>query len=798
MANRIIRRLASSGIRSLPMRGRGTPIPNGPTTTSGRKLPGLGAGFANTIKPKGSSDIAATAAISYSTPGQPRYPDWDASLATRQYLTNVYVMRSVQTIADTIAGLPFVTGLDPDNPAEHGDSPLATLLGPAKPGSVGGPNPTMSARQLWAWSISQYVVTGRWGWESLRDLGTPAYDRNRKGQIYNLWPLVSAALAPIPSNDGAQEWFSGFEYTSGSGTKYRKTPDQVAYFWKGSLRDWREPESVLQSIQLPISIVNGINRYMWSLLKNDMMASKIIVTPPFAESDQRRAWQDQFESEYMGFDNAGKSIFAEASNDYDQQGKLVDQAKVQVIDLAARNDQAQLLEMLREMKIDESIGLGVPISLLGNASQRTYANSDAEYRNFWTMRALSVLSEIQEPINVSLAPQLGPEVGWFDLSRVVALQPPTVFAPPSVKDMLDQGVITVDDVANILNLPSLESTGMDTDTAPVGEEAPHSGGFRSWRPTEQGEGYRAIHHGMRLAENVFVERKPLNTHTLATGVWKVVQRRERAIATSGHRALPPSLVRDTVATVHRIRGYRSEGRGKLIASGVAVKAADTGRVLMLQRALTEKDPASGQWEFPGGHIEPGEDSFDAAQREWQEETGSKLPVGNVAGSWTTPNGVYRGHVVVVPSESDVTINPDKPKVRNPDNPRGKYQETAAWFDPEHLPENPSVRQELLGSTEHWLPVVRAAQTAEGYRYDASPLGEGDNWVTRTGGLHPFIRAVAHALEREGHSESQAIQIAIGRIKDWAAGEGNVRPDTRAKAVEAIAHWEAQKAAAHAS
>lgn len=86
----------------------------------------------------------------------------------------------------------------------------------------------------------------------------------------------------------------------------------------------------------------------------------------------------------------------------------------------------------------------------------------------------------------------------------------------------------------------------------------------------------------------------------------------------------------------------------------------------------------------------------------------------------------------------------------------------------------------------------------GDRYDTSPLGAGKNWVNKVGGLPLFARAIAHALMRDGHSESEAIQLAIGVMKNWAAGEGKVTPKTRAKAAAAIAQWEAMKAASHGS
>jgi phage portal protein BeeE len=83
------------------------------------------------------------------------------------------------------------------------------------------------------------------------------------------------------------------------------------------------------------------------------------------------------------------------------------------------------------------------------------------------------------------------------------------------------------------------------------------------------------------------------------------------------------------------------------------------------------------------------------------------------------------------------------------------------------------------------------------RYDTSPIGMGKNWVSGVGGLPAFIRAIAHALIRDGHPESQAIQMAVGVVKNWASGQGHVSPKTRAKAAAAVAEWEAKKAASHA-
>lgn len=74
-------------------------------------------------------------------------------------------------------------------------------------------------------------------------------------------------------------------------------------------------------------------------------------------------------------------------------------------------------------------------------------------------------------------------------------------------------------------------------------------------------------------------------------------------------------------------------------------------------------------------------------------------------------------------------------------------------------------------------------------------GKKDNWVESVGSLPRYIEEVAHSLHtKRGMTISRAIATAISRIKKWAVtGEA----DTKAKAVKALAQWEALKAKARA-
>lgn len=72
-----------------------------------------------------------------------------------------------------------------------------------------------------------------------------------------------------------------------------------------------------------------------------------------------------------------------------------------------------------------------------------------------------------------------------------------------------------------------------------------------------------------------------------------------------------------------------------------------------------------------------------------------------------------------------------------------------------------------------------------------------NWVARTGGLPNYIQQVAKGVMKTGKSESQAIQIAIGKCEDWAEGRGGVSPEVKAAAAAAIAEFKGKAAASKA-
>jgi 8-oxo-dGTP pyrophosphatase MutT (NUDIX family) len=116
----------------------------------------------------------------------------------------------------------------------------------------------------------------------------------------------------------------------------------------------------------------------------------------------------------------------------------------------------------------------------------------------------------------------------------------------------------------------------------------------------------------------------------------------------------------------------------------------TGRLLLVRRCDT------GDWELPGGHVDPGESASDTAVRETAEESGITVDITGLAGIYTDP-----GHVITDPRTG---------RARQPfavcfhasplyGSPGGDQVETgeARWFtigDIPSLPIRPAIRQRI--------------------------------------------------------------------------------------------------------
>lgn len=382
---------------------------------------------------------AATRVVGWSRPGLPQIEEWDAERAFRLgYAINVVAYRCIQLRARAAAGVPLVAGTRlGDASTIRPNSRIGRLLGPPP----GGPAPKMSARRLLRWTFAQKIVTGRRAWE---------IERDDNGVPVAFWPMVSADLRAVPARSGT-EWFRVFHYGPAH-DPIKLSPDEVFYGWEPSGLDFRKAESELQSCRLDLSLITLCDQHSIGFLRNNAVPAAIVTTSRFPDEASRRRFLQSWTSEFGGPHNAGRIALNELDDDGD--GPVGDSIDIKVLGLSAKD--ARLMEQRKDLVAEVAIALGTPFSKL-DASGRTFDNASQEDLDWWENTVLPDMIDLQDDINMQLAPLLGDEVVWFDLREVRALQrrhvplTQTVGAP----QLLRWRVLTINEARADYGLPPI-------------------------------------------------------------------------------------------------------------------------------------------------------------------------------------------------------------------------------------------------------------------------------------------------------------------------------------------------------
>lgn len=394
--------------------------------------------------------IATTYTTGYHQIGGSMIPEWDAELAVKQaYYANVFVYACVKLYADTIASIPLRVGKNPEEPQDFNpEAPLAQLLGPP-PGS---PNPDTTPSQLWAHSVAAEMVTGRFGWE-LEWSGKPG-----RSDLVAIWPLISQYLEAIPPPAGTQsnKFFTQFAYNA-NGQRKLFSSEEIYYYWNPSQHSWHQPESALQAARINVSAAIMQDVYDWAFLKNDARPAAIVITERWANDDMRKAFRQQFNAKYGGPGNAGKALFSEVPDTYEGSAKVSEMIDIKQLGLSQKDSMA--VDRYSSNIKSICIGLGVPLSKL-DASGRTFSNEEGEDRTWWKTKVIPKLTNLAEAINVRLAPLVGDEVCWFDLSGIEVLKEAKKYTTLDAINGWKEGILRLDEARD---------KGFDAEPLPNGE-----------------------------------------------------------------------------------------------------------------------------------------------------------------------------------------------------------------------------------------------------------------------------------------------------------------------------------------
>ena len=372
------------------------------------------------LAPERRDPTAATIDRNYRGLDMPLVPEWDAEQAFRLgIMSNAVAFRCLQVWADTVGSFQLCVGdRPPTRPGAKGSdhqptARLAQLLG--RPTTrvanrASGPNLEMSGRELIMWTVWQRIGAGRNAWELEWD-GTPG-----RSNIVGLWPIPAALIKPKPSPGGGS-YFDGYVVDGANNMPVHLSNDQVFYGWWKGPNDIRQPVAPLQATRYAVTLAVMSDRYNHAFLKNGAVPATVVTTEAFASDDERHAFRRDWEAKYQGPDKAGRTAFHEVG---EGEGAVGDAIDIKTLGLAQKDAQfAQShLQALKEV----AWGLGVPWSKIDSAD-RTFSNAEAEERSWMLERVVPFLETLTDEINLRLAPMLGREVCWFDLSGVEALRP---------------------------------------------------------------------------------------------------------------------------------------------------------------------------------------------------------------------------------------------------------------------------------------------------------------------------------------------------------------------------------------
>lgn len=385
----------------------------------------------------------------YGTPGQPLWPSFDPQTAIRIGERNIFAMRCVEVIANSISGLEYQAG-NVKSRLPRPTSRQMQLLGPAP----GRPNPKWSSAKLWRYWVIQYLMTGKYA---------AVRERDAAGRTVALWPLMAQHLVPVLAEPKSPDYFMGYRYGTRGARGYREFKlDEIVYVWRPSQEDFRQPEPPLRLAQWGIQILRLLDEFDRGFLQNGGVPAHLVVTPMFTDKDARIGFRDQFRRKFGGAINVNKAAFAEFTDDA---GDINQGTPRQTVDVKTIGQSQKDSEMAQSRmdRIDEMCAaFGVPLSLLGISRDSKFTNMASDKEVLWQITNKPLIAELEDNSNTALSDLDGPlDVGWFDTSSVPELRKPPVFTEAGGISAVAAGIISPNDYRSDRGLPPLSDPDAD-------------------------------------------------------------------------------------------------------------------------------------------------------------------------------------------------------------------------------------------------------------------------------------------------------------------------------------------------
>lgn len=281
---------------------------------------------------------------------------WDIERAYREGMQKVtWVSRCVDAIAGNQSRLPVILRKDnsPDGEIVKKKRGTSTILDLLNTRSNQGENSF-----IFRYRVSSQLLLGTRGVfiEKVR---------GRDGAVIALNILPPQHTSPVPD---PKDFVSGYEVTMPDGAKITLKPKDVIWIRRPHPIDPYLSMTPMESAGIAIEIENLAKMYNRNFLLNDGRPGGLLVLRGEIDDDDK----DELRSRFRG--NIGRvgSVGVISSDD-----------GVDYVDTSSNPRDAAYIQMRQITKEEILASFGVPESVLGNASGRTFSNAAEEVSVFW-------------------------------------------------------------------------------------------------------------------------------------------------------------------------------------------------------------------------------------------------------------------------------------------------------------------------------------------------------------------------------------------------------------------------------
>lgn len=315
-------------------------------------------------------NAGAPVAFDASRVGRPYRDGWDMQRAYREGMQKVtWVFRCIDAIAGNQARLPIILRAD-NSPhgaiIEENNQILEILNSRANEGEDSF---------IFRYRLSSQLLM------STRGVFIEKV-RGRNGELIALHLLPPQFTSPIPD---PKRFVSGYEVDMPNGTKVRVKADDVIWIRRPHPLDPYLSLTPMEAAGVAIEIENLAKIYNRNFLVNDGRPGGLIVVRGEMDEDDK----DELRSRFRGNINRAGGTTVISSED-----------GVDFVDTGASPRDAAYSSMRQITKEEILAAFGVPESVIGNASGRTFSNAGEEIKVFWMETMLPHMEPIARALDI--------------------------------------------------------------------------------------------------------------------------------------------------------------------------------------------------------------------------------------------------------------------------------------------------------------------------------------------------------------------------------------------------------------